>query len=94
VLQIGLLLCAAQAITALGLGLVGVEVVAVLVLSPPLLTVLFYPLRLGLLVRGRGSLGLGLSLGSLLRLLALYLRVLGGIPRVKDLLLPIGISAC
>lgn len=87
VLQIGLLLGAAQAITALGLSLVRVVVVAVLSLLPPLLTMLFYPLRLGLFIRGRGSLGLGLSLGGLLRLLALYLRVLGCIPRVKNLLL-------
>lgn len=85
VLQVGLLLGAAQALTALSLSLVGVEVIRVIGFLPPLLTVLFYPLGLGLFVGSSGSLLRGLGLGGLLRLLALYFGVLGGVPGVKDL---------
>lgn len=85
VLKVGVLLRPAQALAALGLSLVGVKVRVLLGLSPPLVTVLFYPLRLGLFARRRGSLGLGLSFRRLCRLLALYLRIFGRIPRVKDL---------
>lgn len=84
-LKVGVLLRPAQALAALGLSLVGVKVRVLLSLSPPLVTMLFYPLRLGLFVRGRGSLGFGLSLRRLCRLLALYLRILGRVPGVKDL---------
>jgi hypothetical protein len=45
-------------------------------------------LCLALLIGGSFCLGLCLVLGSLLRLLALYLGVFGGIPRVEDLRWP------
>jgi len=86
VLQIGILLGATQAFTALGFGLVGVEVVAVFRFLPPLLTELFYPLSFGLFVGGCGGLGFGFGLGGFLCFFALYFRVFGCVPRVKDLL--------
>ena len=84
-LQVGLLLGATQALAALALGLVGVQVVLVLGVAPPLVTVLFYPLGLGLLVCGGSGLGLGFGLGSLCGLFALRIGVFGGVPRVQDL---------
>lgn len=86
--QVGLLLGAAQAFTALSLSLIGVEVIGVLSFLPALLAVLFYPLGLGLLVGSGGSLPRGFGFGGLLGLLTLYFGVLGGVPGVKDLLFP------
>lgn len=45
-----------------------------------LLPKFLYPLGLGLLVGGGSCLGLGLGFLGLLGLLALYLRIFGGIP--------------
>jgi hypothetical protein len=85
VLEVGVLLGAAQAFTAFGLGFVLVEVAAFLRLASALVAVFLYPLCLGLLVGGGGGLGLGQSLFGLLCLFALNLRVFGGVPGVEDL---------
>lgn len=91
-LQVGVLLSAAQTITALGLGFVIVEIIAFLRLAPALVAVFLYPFGLGLLVGGGSGLGLGQGLFGLLCLLALYLRVFGGVPGVEDLLLEANVS--
>jgi hypothetical protein len=83
--QVGLLLGAAETLTALGLGLLFVTGVIVKVAGGALGLVLGDALSLALLVGGGLSVGLGLDLGGLASLLALYFRVLGGIPRVEDL---------
>lgn len=85
VLQVGVLLGAAQTLAALGLGLVLVEIAVFLRLAPALVAVFLYPLGLGLLAGGGGGLGLGCSLLGLLCLLALNLRIFGGVPGVEDL---------
>jgi hypothetical protein len=85
VLEIGVLLGAAQAITALGFGLVLVEVAAFLRLASALVAVFLYPLGLGLLVGGGSGLGLGQSLFGLLCLFALDFGIFGGVPGVEDL---------
>lgn len=86
VLEIGLLLLATEALAALGLGLL-LHVRILRQLAGALGLTLGDALRLGLLVGGGFGLSLGLGLGGLLRLLALYLGVLGGIPRVKNVTL-------
>lgn len=86
VLEIGLLLLAAEALAALGLGLL-LRIRILGQLAGALGLALGDALRLGLLVGGGFGLGLGLGLFSLLRLLALYLGVLGGIPRVENVAL-------
>ena len=83
VLQVGLLLLAAQALAALGLGLLLI-VLLLGQLARALGLLLGDALRLGLLVGGGFGFGLGFGLGGLLRLLALYLGVLGGVPRVEN----------
>jgi hypothetical protein len=85
VLQVSILLGAAQTITALGLGLVLVEVAFFLRLAPALVAVLLYPLGLALLVGGGSGLGLCEGLFGLLCLLALYLGIFSGVPGVEDL---------
>lgn len=87
-LKVRVLLRPAQTLAALSLGLIRVKVVRLLCLPPALLAVLLYPLSLALLVGCGGCLGLGLGFRSLLRLFALYLRVLRCVPRVQDLLYP------
>ena len=79
VLQVGVLLGAAQALTALGLGLLLVAV-ALSELAGPLGLDLGDALSLGLLVGGGLGVGLGLGLGGLLGLLSLDLGILGGVP--------------
>lgn len=79
VLQVGVLLGAAQALTALGLGLL-VVVVALSELAGPLGLDLGDALSLGLLVGGGLGVGLGLGLCGLLGLLSLDLGILGGVP--------------
>ena len=78
-LQVGVLLGAAQALTALGLGLLLV-VVALSELAGPLGLDLGDALSLGLLVGGGLGVGLGLGFGGLLGLLSLDLGILGGVP--------------
>lgn len=92
VLEVGVLLGAAQAITALGLGLVLVEIGLFLGLAPALVAVLLYPLGLGLLVGGSGGLGLCEGLFGLLGLLALYFGVFSRVPGVEDLSFQIYVS--
>ena len=86
VMQIRLLLGAAQALAALGLGLLlAALLVAFGTLPGALGLVIGDALDLALLL-GRGlGISLGLGLGRLSLLLALYLGVFGGIPRVEDL---------
>lgn len=83
-LEVGLLLGAAEARPALGLGLV-VKVVGRGEGAGALGLELGDALGLGLFVRGGFGVGLGLGLGGLLGLLALYVGVFGGVPRVEDL---------
>jgi hypothetical protein len=87
VLEVTLLLRAAQAGPPLRLVLVAV-VLALVRLGefPSLLLVLFYPLCLALLLRGRLGFGLGCRRSSLCGLFPLYFRVFGSVPRVEDLL--------
>ena len=83
--QVGLNLGAAEALATLGLGLLLSIRVELGFGSSAGSLVLGDAIGLGLLVGlGLGE-GLGLGLGSLALLLALYLGIFGGIPRVKDL---------
>lgn len=84
-LKVGLLLGAAKSLTALCLRLVVALFVALGGNTGTLSDVLGDALGLGLLSSGSSGGGLCLSSGSLGRLLTLYLRVLGSIPRVKYL---------
>ena len=86
VLEIGILFLTGEALASLGFSFVGVKIIIILRLFPPLFTMLLYPLRLRLLVGCSCSLGFSLSFSGLRCLLALYFRVFSGIPRVKDLL--------
>ena len=80
-LQISLLLGAAQALAALGFGLVLVALILIGKLAGPLGLVLGDTLRLRLLVGGGLGVRLSFGLRGLLGLLALSLGVLGGVPR-------------
>lgn len=86
-LEIRLLLRASQPVPPLRLvlllGLIGFFLLGLL---PPLLAVLFYPLRLGLLVRGGLGVGFGFGFGGFGFFLALYVGVFGRVPGVEDLL--------
>ena len=79
-LEIGVLLGTTQALTALGFGLVRIEIFVFLRLSSPLLAVLFYPLGLRLLVCLCGFFGCGGGFLGLLGLLTLCVGVVRGIP--------------
>ena len=81
VLQISLLLGAAQALAALGFGLVLVALILIGKLAGPLGLVLGDTLRLRLLVGGGLGVRLSFGLRGLLGLLALSLGVLGSVPR-------------
>jgi hypothetical protein len=85
VLQVGVLLGAAEALTALSLGLLLILLVRLGGAAGTLGLVLCDALALGLLVGGGGGGGLGLGLLGLLSLLTLCLGVIGGIPGVEDL---------
>lgn len=86
VLEIRVLLRSAQALAPLGLVFADVQVVFVDLFSP-LLPVLFYPLRLGLLVGcGLGFRG-GFGLGGFLGFLALDFRVFSCVPGIENLFL-------
>ena len=86
VLKVRLLLLAAEALAALGLGLL-LKVRILGQVAGALGLALGDALGLGFLVSGGFGLSLGLGLGSLLRLLALYLGVLGGVPGVENVAL-------
>lgn len=86
--KVGILLGATEALATLRLGLILVAGrLAVLEAATGALSLVQGDaLGLGLLVGGGLGVRLGLDLGSLALLLALYLGVLGGIPRVEDLM--------
>lgn len=84
--EIGLLLGTSKSLTLLGLGLLDhLNVGGVGLLLGSVGLVLSNTLALGLLCGGGGFSSLGLGLGSLALLLALYLGVFGGIPRIEDI---------
>lgn len=85
VLEIRILLGAAQPGAFGGLVLVTLGVLGFFGLLSPGAPVLLYPLRLALLLCGGFGLRLGLGLCCLGLLLPLYFGVFGGIPRVEDL---------
>lgn len=90
--EIGLLLGASKSLTLLGLGLLDhLNVGGVGLLLGSVGLVLSNTLALGLLCGGGGFSSLGLGLGSLALLLALYLGVFGGIPRIEDLVRRVGL---
>jgi hypothetical protein len=84
VLEIGILLGAAQTFPLLVLILFTVTLLLISLLFP-LLLVLLYPLDLALLVCGCLSISLCLGFGGLGCLFPFYLGVFGGVPRVEDL---------
>jgi hypothetical protein len=84
--QVRLYLCTAESFAAFCLGLVFVALLFIFsALTSTIGLVFGNALGLGFLVRGSFGEGLGLGLGGLALLLALYLGILGGIPRVKNL---------
>lgn len=84
--QVSILLSAAETLATLGLGLILVAGLVILGLAGETLgLVQGDALSLGFLVGGGLGVSLGLGLGGLARLLALYFRVFGGIPGVEDL---------
>lgn len=87
VLEVRVLLLSAHTFAALSLGLIRIEVAGVGFVETALLAVLFYPLGLGLFVGESSGLFRGLGFLGLLGLLALYLGVFGGVPRVENLLI-------
>jgi hypothetical protein len=89
--EIGLLLGTSESLTLLGLGLLDhLNVGGVGLLLGSVGLVLSNTLALGLLGGGGSFSSLGLGLGGLALLLALYLGVFGGIPRIEDLVKRVG----
>lgn len=84
-LEVGVLLGAAETLAALGLRLLLALLVFLGLQAGALGAVLGDALRLGLLRGGGGGGGLFLGLGGLAGLFALDLGVFGGVPGVKDL---------
>jgi hypothetical protein len=85
VLQVGVLLCAAEASALLGLVFVAVLIGVLVIGGFPARLVLCYPLGFALLVCGGLSLGFGFGFGGLGGLFTLYFAVFSGVPGVEDL---------
>jgi hypothetical protein len=83
--QVGIFLSATKALTTFRRSLLLITRIVFETQASTLSLVFSNALSLGFLVRGGFSVSLGLGLGSLLCLLALYFGIFGGIPGVKDL---------